>query len=161
MRLKFLAASFFILSTAVPGWAASVKLAWDPVTDPTVVGYKVHYGTKPGKYSQTIRVEGRLNTKAEVINLEEGKTYFFAITSIDLMGRESAYSPEITNNPNSTGKKPHHGKSGNRTSKGQASKNISQSLENAATAGQAPTSPKIPPAKSFPSTPEGKIPPSR
>lgn len=33
-----------------------VTLAWDPSPDGEVVGYRIHYGTAIGEYSETIEV---------------------------------------------------------------------------------------------------------
>ncbi len=99
MKLKLLAASFIVLCTALPVRAASLVLAWNASKDPKVVGYKIHYGTESGKYTKTVRVKGRLTTKATVENLDEGQSYFFSVTSYDANGNESAFSGEITNSP--------------------------------------------------------------
>ncbi len=97
MRLKILAASFLILCSAISAQAESIGLTWDTSRDPRVVGYKIHYGTESGKYTQTVQVKGRLNNKAVLEGLEEGKTYFFVVTSYDAAGKESAFSIEMSN----------------------------------------------------------------
>jgi len=97
LRLKLLVASLLILCAAIPVWAASLVLGWDASRDPKVVGYRIHYGTESGKYTQVVWVKGRLTTEAAVENIEEGKIYFFTITSCDANGKESAYSREISN----------------------------------------------------------------
>ena len=124
-------------------WAAgtSVRLEWDPTTNPLVEGYRIHYGTESGRYTRTLEVKGR-STKAAVIeNLEEGKTYFFAISSYDAKGKESVLSAEITNHPEKDNKK-------------------SLSRGGGLSAGT-PTSERIPPSRSVAKTPEGKILPNR
>jgi fibronectin type 3 domain-containing protein len=82
-----------------PGGAMTIRLAWEPSKDLSVMGYRIYYGTQSGKYTHTVRVTGRLTAEAVVENLEEGKTYFFAVTSYDAKGKESAYSAEVTNSP--------------------------------------------------------------
>lgn len=79
---------------ASPG--ASATLAWDPVQDPTVTAYYVHFGTRSrnqtgGVYDEKISAT---STTATVTNLEPGTTYFFAVTSYN--GLESPYSQEVS-----------------------------------------------------------------
>jgi hypothetical protein len=123
--------AFFLLALNLcisSAWAASVTLAWDPSPQLSVRGYKIHYGTESGNYSRTLRVKGRLVSKVVIKNLDEGKTYFFVITSLTASGKESAYSPEINN--------------------GQA-QTIKQPAQN--------NPAKIPPSKNVARTPDGKI----
>lgn len=155
-----MAASILILFMAAPATAASVRLAWDPTGNRSVVGYRIHYGAEPGKYTQTIRVKGRLTANAVVENLEEGKTYFFTITSYDAKGRESAYSVEVTNGPEKNQRPPRPGVS--RTGPAKTSDLQSPRDEkNASTAAQAPSDKKISHSRSVGTTPDGKILPSR
>ncbi len=83
--------------------AASLHLAWDASNDPAVVGYRVYYGDSSAKdsarYTKSVQVEGRLTCSAVISGLEDGKTYFFAVTAFTADGKESAYSPEITYKP--------------------------------------------------------------
>ena len=71
----------------------SVTLAWDPSMDPTVVGYRVHYGNSSGNLSQTIDVGNA--TTATVANLTPGE-YFFVVTAYNSAGLESAPSTVVT-----------------------------------------------------------------
>jgi len=101
--------AFFLLSICFyhsSAWSASVTLAWDPSPDHSVAGYKIHYGAESGKYTHTLRVKGRLAAKAVIENLDEGKAYFFVITSVNARGKESAFSPEINSGPAQTVKEP-------------------------------------------------------
>ncbi len=86
-----------MLCFVISAQAESLGLTWDTSRDPRVVGYKIHYGTESGKYTQTVKVKGRLNNKAVLEGLEEGKTYFFVVTSYDAAGKESAFSIEMSN----------------------------------------------------------------
>lgn len=72
----------------------SVTLAWDPSTDAVVAGYLVLYGPASGDY--TSRVDAGANTTATISGLREGLTYYFAVVAYDVLGEESAPSPEIT-----------------------------------------------------------------
>src|SRR5213593_3574040 len=73
--------------------AADVKLIWDPITQPTLSGYNLYYGTTPRNYSTTIDV-GRTPTYT-VTGLGAG-TYYFAVTAYDVLGNESGYSNEVS-----------------------------------------------------------------
>jgi hypothetical protein len=124
-------------------WAAgtSVRLAWDPCANLSVVGYRIHYGTESGRYTRTLEVKGRLAKAAVIENLKEGKTYFFAISSYDAKGKESVLSAEITNHPKKDNKK-------------------SVSPGGGLSVGT-PSIKRIPPSKIVAKTPEGKILPNR
>jgi len=74
--------------------AAGTALAWDPSPSPGVVGYKVHYGSISGTYTQIIDVGNVTNTV--VTNLVVGTTNYFAVTSYDSTGLESQPSNEIS-----------------------------------------------------------------
>src|SRR6266576_4370483 len=85
--------------------AGNVTLAWDPDSDPNVVGYRLHSGTTSGVYTQTTEV-GNV-TAASVSNLVNGNTYFFVVTAYDANAVESAvessvlYRPDFHANSNS------------------------------------------------------------
>jgi hypothetical protein len=84
-----------LVSLAVTAPASGMaKLTWDPNTESDLGGYKVYAGTTPGSYSSPIDV-GKL-TSFEVINLESGKTYYFAVTAYNTSGQESGYSNEAS-----------------------------------------------------------------
>jgi fibronectin type 3 domain-containing protein len=75
------------------GEIGSIKLAWDPNTDPNVTGYKVYYGTSPGKYGPGIDVGN--GTTYDLTGLIKGQKYYLAITAYDKTGKESKFSTEI------------------------------------------------------------------
>jgi hypothetical protein len=75
------------------GESGSIKLAWDPSTDPNVAGYKVYYGTSPGKYGPGIAVGNA--TIYVLTGLIKGQKYYLAITAYDKAGKESKFSTEI------------------------------------------------------------------
>ncbi len=85
-------------SVAFSGFAI---LSWDapttnadgtPLTD--LAGYRIHYGTSSGNYSQNINV-GNVSTYT-LDNLPEGFSYYFATTAYDATGNESAPSNEVS-----------------------------------------------------------------
>ena len=71
----------------------SVTLAWDPSPDPTVVGYRVYYGSSSRSYTQSI--DAGSATTATVSNLTAGE-YFFVVTAYNSDGVESAPSTVLT-----------------------------------------------------------------
>ena len=75
------------------GETGSIKLAWDPNSDPNVEGYKVYYGTSPGKYGPGFAV-GNVTTY-DLTGLIKGQKYYLAITAYDNAGKESKFSTEI------------------------------------------------------------------
>lgn len=72
----------------------AVILSWDTSTDPTVAGYTVYYGNSSRTYT-TILPTGALTT-AIVSNLASGATYYFAATTHNAAGLESAFSAEVS-----------------------------------------------------------------
>jgi hypothetical protein len=101
---KFLGAlsSLFLFTIFQPAaYADQTSISWDPPTinaDGTPItdlsGYKVHYGTSSGKYTQTINAGNE--TSYTVANLNAGNTYYFAVTAYDRSFNESGYSPEVS-----------------------------------------------------------------
>lgn len=77
-----------------PPAASTATLAWSPVIDPTVAGYKVYVGTASGLYSRDITV-GNL-TSYTVDSLSLGNTYFFVVTAYSSDGGESLASNEVS-----------------------------------------------------------------
>jgi len=70
--------------------AAQMKLRWDPETDPTVIGYKVYYGTASRTYGIPINVG---NVTTHTLNgLAQGVTYYIAVTAYNTANYESDYS---------------------------------------------------------------------
>jgi hypothetical protein len=75
--------------------AGTIKLAWDPVGDTDLAGYKVYYGTSSGVYTGSTSVGNQ--TSADVINLQDCKVYYLAVKAVDANGNESpAFSNEIS-----------------------------------------------------------------
>ena len=84
-----------IFSFAISAFAetSSVSLSWDPNTEPDIAGYKVHWGTSSGVYSQFSDVP---QTTASVSDLTVGVRYYFAVTAYTETGLESGYSAEVS-----------------------------------------------------------------
>jgi hypothetical protein len=73
--------------------AATLTVAWDPDTDPAVVGYRVAMGTQSGVYS--VGVDAGTQTFAQFTNLTGGATYYFVVQAYDSAGNLSAPSAEV------------------------------------------------------------------
>src|SRR5438874_13483039 len=82
-----------LMLVAVRGFAASVPLAWDPVTSAALSGYMVYSGPTAGNYTSKIDV-GNATTRV-VSNLVEGATYHFAVTAYDASHVESGFSNDV------------------------------------------------------------------
>jgi len=80
--------------------AQSVSLAWNADTDPTVVGYNVHYGTS--STSLTTTKSAGAATTYTVSGLTTGQIYYFAVTAYNAAGANSAYSNEVSYTPTPT-----------------------------------------------------------
>jgi hypothetical protein len=72
----------------------SVTLTWSPSTNATVAGYKIYYGTASGNYTNTVDV-GNV-TSATISGLANSTKYYFAATTYDSTGDESAFSNEAS-----------------------------------------------------------------
>ncbi len=89
-------------SPSTPSATGNVTLTWDaptlntddsPYTDPG--GYIVYYGTSAGNYAYSSNI-GNF-TSATISNLASG-TWYFAVTAVNSIGNQSAYSAELSLN---------------------------------------------------------------
>jgi len=71
-----------------------IKLTWDANKEPDIAGYKVYYGTTPGKYGTGIDV-GNV-TEYTLEGLVNGRRYYVAIKAYTRSGIESAFSQEVS-----------------------------------------------------------------
>lgn len=100
LHIIFLTA-FLYLSLPLPDVrSAQVTLAWDANTSPGIAGYKVYYGPSSGSYTSIIDVGN--NTTYTVSNLQNGATYYFAVTVYDTSGDQSGYSNQVSNTASAT-----------------------------------------------------------
>ena len=81
---------------AGPGGASPERAVvnWTLSTDPTVVGYNVYYGSASGVYTNVVPA-GNTN-QVTISDLVPGLTYYAAVTSLNVAGLESDYSPEVS-----------------------------------------------------------------
>lgn len=79
-------------------YAGTMSIAWDPVTDSDLAGYKVYYGTAPGNYTMSKDVGNATSTT--LTGLDPCTRYYVAVKAYDTGGLESAsYSNEIAGLP--------------------------------------------------------------
>jgi Fibronectin type III domain len=80
-----------------PAGTLSASLAWDPVSDQSVIGYFVHYGTQsshsPGSCAYA-KSTYSTSPAATVTGLAPNTAYFFAVSAYN--GLESACSSEVS-----------------------------------------------------------------
>lgn len=78
-------------------WTAPVAREDEtPISMAEIAGYRIHYGTTQGRYTQIIDVN---DAYIDELTLEvSAGIYYFVITTIDVDGRESAYSEEVVLN---------------------------------------------------------------
>lgn len=76
-----------------PGHSSQATLYWDPVTQPPVDGYRIHYGTQSGLY--TVHISTGNVTSWTVANLQPD-TYYFSVTAVKAGYGESGYSNEVS-----------------------------------------------------------------
>lgn len=76
---------------------STAALAWDPVANASLAGYRLYYGTSAGIYFQS---RGSGLSVGNVTNyslggLNAGTRYYFAVTAQDTLSNESGYSNEV------------------------------------------------------------------
>jgi hypothetical protein len=73
--------------------SGTATLTWDPETDLSVSGYKAYVGTSSNAYGAPVDI-GNVTTY-QIVNLQPGTTYYFAVTAYNSAG-ESGYSNEVS-----------------------------------------------------------------
>ena len=91
---SFLIFTAFITSVQAAGNGANATLAWQSSSDPQVAGFNIYYGGASKVYPNKISVG--LATSLTVSNLVPGATYYFAATTYNAAGSESAFSSEVS-----------------------------------------------------------------
>lgn len=110
MKRIFLAWLFILVLIPSLTFAAGGRatLSWDANTEDDLAGYKLYFGTAPGKYGPPVDV-GKTATPlapSHILNLAQDETYFFAVTAYDTSGNESGFSNEVSKSIDSTPPKP-------------------------------------------------------
>jgi hypothetical protein len=94
-RLAIVAVAVISAAIGRPALAGTVSLAWDPVGDTDLAGYRVYYGTSPGTYTQSVDV-GNV-TQTTIGSLTDCTMYYFGVKAYDTAGNQStSYSNEIS-----------------------------------------------------------------
>jgi hypothetical protein len=93
IRSLFVAFCLLLLFVGT-GNTGQVTLAWDPQTDPQLMGYRLYYGTQSRNYAMYMDVGNQ--TTGTIPELQPGQTYYITATAYDTAGLESEYSNEVT-----------------------------------------------------------------
>jgi len=92
-RIRLLTALLLASGCSAVWGGQSVRLAWDPSPDTSVVGYVVHYGTASSAYTSALDVGN--NSAAVLPGLQPGMTYYFVVTAYNSARQESTPSNEV------------------------------------------------------------------
>lgn len=90
---------FLLIGSSVvglfPGVAlcSDITIAWDANNESNLVGYFLYYGTISRNYTAIIDVGNKL--QQTVTDLQDGTTYYFAVTAYNQDNYESDYSEEL------------------------------------------------------------------
>lgn len=85
------------ISSSSGSTSATATLSWDPVQDPSVLGYYVHYGrTSSGQSGACSYEDSRFvsSPTATITNLDHNTRYYFAVSAYN--GMESGCSNEVS-----------------------------------------------------------------
>ncbi len=83
--------------TSAPSGSATASLAWNPVADPSVYGYYVHYGQQSPSSSGSCayqQIAYSSSPSATITGLAPNTTYYFAVSATN--GSHSACSNEVS-----------------------------------------------------------------
>jgi hypothetical protein len=95
-KALFLLLSILLLSLTyfpMQACSAEITLGWNPNSEPSVTGYKLYYGESSRTYTVVTDVGNQ--TSYTCTELQEGTSYFFAVTAYDANNNESDYSVEL------------------------------------------------------------------
>ena len=88
----------YLLMPLVPAaHGQSIKLAWDPNSSSTVIGYNVYRSQQSGVFSATPVNGTNLVTTAAYTDaaVQSGNTYYYVVTAVDGNGAQSTYSNQV------------------------------------------------------------------
>jgi hypothetical protein len=87
--------SFVCVAASLPAAAGTIGLAWDPVSDTDLDGYRIYYGTSAGNYSA--QVDLATVTQHTLTGLADCTTWFVSVKAFDTSNQESdAFSNEVS-----------------------------------------------------------------
>lgn len=77
------------------------RLTWNASAESDLKGYRIYYGTEKrksdcpqGGYAK--KIDAGKNNSYQVDDLDDGKTYYFSVTSVNFAGKESCFSEEMS-----------------------------------------------------------------
>lgn len=73
----------------------AIELVWDANSEPELSGYNV-YRHEQGQPAQRVNAELLRTPLFRDLSAEQGRTYFYAVTAVDLAGNESPQSEEVS-----------------------------------------------------------------
>ena len=81
--------------------SGTINLTWDSNTEKNLVGYRVFYGTSPGKYKNCVDVGKATESSPGVIQydltgLVKGKQYYIAVVAVGEYDQQSSFSVEVS-----------------------------------------------------------------
>jgi putative Ig domain-containing protein len=92
----------FAITVAAAIATNGVEVSWSPPTQNAdgstltdLSGYKIHYGTQSGNYSDSVAVNSAGLTRYELDSLPKG-TVYLAMTAVNAAGAESDFSKEVS-----------------------------------------------------------------
>ena len=90
---SLLLSMMLLLILICPAFAGSINLSWHPNTENDLKGYHLYFGESSRAYGPPLNVGNQINYTLD--GLENGTTYYLALTAIDNMDNESGFSGEI------------------------------------------------------------------
>jgi hypothetical protein len=101
-QLRILTGIFSLLLVSVwlchAGQSHQLTLMWDENSEEDVVGYRLYYGNQSRQYPWHEELEREVCCKdglcSAFVDLPSGH-WFFSVTAVDALGRESGYSEEV------------------------------------------------------------------
>jgi hypothetical protein len=92
---RSLAVSVMLLLISIsPTFAASIHISWQPNTEGDLKSYNIYFGQSSRAYGPPLNVGNGISYTLN--GLENGTTYYIALTAIDNMDNESGFSSEIS-----------------------------------------------------------------
>ena len=92
----------FAVTVAAATATNNVEVSWTPPTQNAdgstltdLSGYKIHYGTQAGDYTDSVAVNSAGLTRYALPSLPKG-TVYIAMTAVNTAGAESDFSPEVS-----------------------------------------------------------------
>jgi hypothetical protein len=102
IQVIFFSVLLILLFAAIAS-AREVTLTWDANSEPDLDHYVVYWGANSGDYTYNSENNGDyigLGTEYSISIPDDGLTYFFAVTAVDISGLESDFSNEVNTDDN-------------------------------------------------------------